>query len=153
MQNIGDKAPDFTLPRDGGGTVTLSDLQPSKVVVFFYPNDDTPGCTVESLAFTALKDAFAAADTIVLGISKNSVASHDKFRDKFDLQVALLSDADSDVCERYGVWAEKNNFGKKSMGIVRGTWLIDGAGNAAEIWTKVKAEGHAEEVLTAAQAL
>ncbi len=148
-----DTAPDFTLPRDGGDDVTLSALRPGKAVLFFYPRDDTSGCTKEAIAFTGMVDAFAKAGVTVMGISKDSVAKHGKFRDKHDLGVALLSDAEGDVCEQYGVWKEKSMYGKKFMGIERSTFLIDGDGKVAQVWRKVKVPGHAEEVLEAAQAL
>lgn len=144
-----DIAPDFTLPRDGGGDVTLSALRPAPIVLFFYPRDDTPGCTTESIAFTALKADFEAAGACVFGISKDSVAKHDKFRDKHALGIALLSDADGDVCERYGVWKEKNMYGKTFMGIERTTVLIGGDGAVLRVWAKVKVPGHAEDVLAA----
>lgn len=153
MPDTGDSAPDFTLPRDGGGDVTLSSLRPQKVVLFFYPKDDTSGCTKEALGFTEHADAFAAAGAVVVGISKDSVASHDKFVKKHDLGVILGSDEASDVCERYGVWTEKSMYGKKYMGIERTTFLIDGAGRIARVWPKVKVPGHVEEVLEAVRAL
>ncbi|MBF9041819.1 thioredoxin-dependent thiol peroxidase [Rhodobacterales bacterium HKCCE4037] len=153
MPDVGTPAPDFTLPRDGGGTLTLSDLRPKKVVLYFYPKDDTPGCTKEAIAFTGLGAEFDAADTQVIGISKDTAAKHDKFIAKHELGVALVSDAESDVCEQYGVWVEKNMYGKTYMGIERATFLIDGQGNIAQIWRKVKVPGHAEAVLEAAQAL
>lgn len=153
MPDISDTAPDFTLPRDGGGDITLSSLQPKAVVLFFYPRDDTSGCTKEAIAFTGLADDFAKANVTVLGISKDTVAKHDKFRDKHSLGVALLSDAEDEVCEAYGVWKEKSMYGKKFMGIERSTFLIDGNGKIARVWRKVKVPGHAEEVLDAAQAL
>ena len=153
MPDVGDTAPDFTLPRDGGGEVTLSALRPKKVVVYFYPRDDTSGCTKEAVGFTEAAEAFAAADTVVVGISKDSVASHDKFVKKHGLGVILGSDEASDVCERYGVWVEKNMYGKKYMGIERATFLIDGAGRIARAWPKVKVPGHVDEVLEAARAL
>ncbi|MFV0333196.1 MAG: peroxiredoxin [Tropicimonas sp.] len=146
-------APDFTLPRDGVGEITLSGLRPRPVVLYFYPRDDTPGCTTQAIGFTCLGAEFEAAGGVVLGVSKDSVAQHDKFRDKHSLGVALLSDAGSDVCERYGTWVEKNMYGKKSMGIERSTFLIDGSGTIARIWRKVKVEGHVEEVLEALRAL
>ncbi len=149
MAETGEMAPDFTLPANGGGEVTLSALKPSTVVLYFYPRDDTPGCTTEALEFTALADEFAAADTKIIGISKDTVAKHDKFVAKHDLGVILASDAESDVCERYGVWVEKNMYGKKSMGIERATFLIDGDGKITQVWRKVKAKGHAQEVLAA----
>ncbi|MFC3614937.1 thioredoxin-dependent thiol peroxidase [Lutimaribacter marinistellae] len=149
MPETSDTAPDFTLPRDGGDEVTLSELRGGKVVLFFYPRDDTPGCTKESIAFSANKDAFAEAGATVFGISRDTVAKHDKFIAKHDLTVPLLSDAESTVCEDYGVWVEKNMYGKKSMGIERSTFLIDEEGKIARVWRKVKVPGHVEEVLEA----
>lgn len=149
----GDLAPDFTLPRDGGGSLTLSALRPGKVVLYFYPKDDTPGCTVEAIDFTARRDAFAAAGTTVIGISKDSAASHDKFCRKHGLGIVLVSDEHGHTSEDYGVWVEKSMYGKTYMGIERSTFLIDGSGRIARTWRKVKVEGHADEVLAAAQAL
>ena len=149
----GDAAPAVDLPRDGGETVSLSDYAGRKVVLYFYPRDDTSGCTKEATGFTQASDDFAAADTVVLGVSKDSVAKHEKFRDKHDLGVALLSDADGDVCERYGVWVEKSMYGKTHMGIERATFLIDREGRIARSWRKVKVPGHVDEVLDAARAL
>ncbi|MGB5559290.1 MAG: thioredoxin-dependent thiol peroxidase [Paracoccaceae bacterium] len=140
-------APDFTLPRDGDEEVTLSDLRPSKVVLYFYPKDDTSGCTAEALDFNRQLADFKAAGAEVLGVSKDSVKKHDKFRDKYGLKVTLLSDENSDVCERYGVWVEKSMYGRTYMGIERATFLIDGAGRIVEIWRKVKVKGHVEQVL------
>jgi peroxiredoxin Q/BCP len=153
MPDTGANAPDFTLPRDGGGEITLSGLRPAPVVLFFYPRDDTSGCTKEAIAFTTLKADFEAAGAQVFGISKDDIAAHDKFRDKHALEVPLLSDADSDVCETYGVWKEKSMYGKKFLGIERSTFLIDGKGRIARVWRKVKVPGHAEEVLDAVRAL
>ncbi len=153
MPDISDIAPDFTLPRDGGESVTLSALRPAAVVLFFYPRDDTSGCTKEAVAFSGLLSEFEAAGATVLGISKDSVASHEKFRGKHALTVPLLSDAEAEMCEAYGVWKEKNMYGKKFMGIERSTFLIDGAGHIARVWRKVKVPGHAEEVLEAVRAL
>jgi peroxiredoxin Q/BCP len=153
MPSVGDIAPDFTLPRDGGGTVTLSALRPGKVVVYFYPKDDTPGCTTEAIDFTRLKDAFAAAGTTVIGVSKDSVASHDKFCRKHGLGLILASDEGGTVCEDWGVWVEKSMYGKKYFGVERATFLIDGNGRVAQAWPKVKVPGHADAVLAAAQAL
>lgn len=152
MLQAGDQAPDFTLPRDGGGEVTLSALRPAPVVLFFYPRDDTSGCTKEAVAFTGLKEAFDAAGVHVLGISKDSVTKHDKFRDKHGLAVPLLSDAQGDVCERYGVWAEKKMYGKTFMGIERTTVLVGGDGRVLRVWPKVKVPGHAEAVIDAVRA-
>ena len=153
MITEGQTAPDFALPRDGGGTVALNDLLPKAVVLYFYPKDDTPGCTTEALDFTRLKDAFEAAGAVVVGISKDSVAKHDKFIAKYDLDVILVSDEHGDVCERYGTWAEKSMYGKTYMGIERSTFLIDGAGKVVREWRKVKVPGHVEEVLDAVRAL
>lgn len=153
MPETSDMAPDFTLPRDGGTLVTLSALRPGAVVVFFYPRDSTSGCTKEAIAFSALKDQFDAAGATVLGISKDSVASHEKFQTKHALTVPLLSDEASDTCEAYGVWKEKSMYGKTFFGIERSTFLIDGEGRIARVWRKVKVPGHAEEVLDAVQAL
>jgi len=153
MATEGSSAPEFTLPRDGGDTVSLSDLRGKTVVLYFYPKDDTSGCTKEAVDFTAHLPAFEAAGAVVLGVSKDSVAKHDKFRNKHALGVTLLSDEDSDVCERYGVWVEKSMYGKKYMGIERATFLIDADGKIVRAWRKVKVPGHAEEVLGAVQAL
>jgi peroxiredoxin Q/BCP len=153
MLDIGSPAPDFTLPRDGGGEVTLSAAQPKPVVLYFYPKDDTPGCTKEAIAFTGLAAEFEAAGAMIIGISKDTVAKHDKFIAKHNLGIALVSDAESDTCERYGTWVEKNMYGKKYMGIERATFLIGGDGKIARIWRKVKVPGHAEAVLEAVRAL
>ena len=153
MIEEGQQAPDFTLPRDGGGDVTLSALKPKSVVLYFYPKDDTSGCTKEAMAVTENAASFEAAGALVLGVSKDTIAKHDKFRDKYDLSVTLLSDAEGDVCERYGVWVETNMYGKKYMGIERATFLIDGDGKIARIWRKVKVPGHAEAVLEAVNEL
>ncbi|MEM9319907.1 MAG: thioredoxin-dependent thiol peroxidase [Pseudomonadota bacterium] len=151
MPEIGDKAPDFTLPRDGGETLTLSGLRPQKVVLYFYPKDDTSGCTKEAVAFTELAADFEAAGAVVVGISKDSVKKHDKFIAKHELGVILVSDEESDVCEQYGTWAEKSMYGKKYMGIERSTFVIDGTGTITHAWRKVKVPGHAEAVLEAAR--
>ncbi len=153
MPDIGQAAPDFTLPRDGGGEITLSALQPKAVVLYFYPKDDTPGCTKEAIAFTGLGAEFDAANAVVIGISKDTVAKHDKFIAKHELGVALVSDAESDVCEQYGTWVEKSMYGKTYMGIERATFLIAGDGTVAQVWRKVKVPGHAEAVLDAVKAL
>jgi peroxiredoxin Q/BCP len=153
MTEIGTPAPDFTLPRDGGGEISLSAQKPKAVVLYFYPKDDTSGCTKQAQGFTEMADAFAEAGAVVIGVSKDSVAKHDKFIAKHGLGVILASDEESDVCERYGVWQEKSMYGKKYMGIERSTFLIDGAGILREEWRKVKVPGHAEAVLAAAQAL
>lgn len=153
MLEIATQAPDFTLPQGDGTEVTLSALKGGTVVLFFYPRDDTPGCTKESIAFSEGLEAFKAAGAKLFGISKDSVASHQKFTTKRDLSVPLLSDEHGTVCEEYGVWKEKNMYGKKYMGIERTTYLIDAEGNVAMVWPKVKVPGHAEAVLTAVNAL
>ncbi len=144
---IGDAAPAFTAPRDGGDTVSLSDFAGKHVVLFFYPKDDTSGCTKEALEFTALADEFAKHDVVLVGVSKDSVKKHDKFRDKHSLNVILVSDEETTICEDYGVWKEKSMYGKTYMGIERTTFLIDGSGKIAAHWPKVKAAGHAAIVL------
>lgn len=153
MPDVGETAPAISLPRDGGETVNLSDFAGQNVVVYFYPRDDTSGCTKEAIGFTEAADEFAKAQTVVLGISKDSVKKHEKFRDKHALGVALLSDEDGDVCERYGVWVEKSMYGKTYMGIERATFLIDADGKIAQVWRKVKVPGHVDAVLEAARAL
>jgi len=145
----GDLAPAFTLPQDGGDDVSLSDLRGHRVVLFFYPKDNTPGCTTEALEFTASAGAFAEAGVKVFGISKDSLKKHENFRAKHGLGVPLLSDADGDVCERYGVWGEKKNYGRTYMGITRTTVLIDAQGRIERIWEKVRVKGHVAEVLAA----
>ena len=153
MLTASDTAPDFTLPRDGGGTVTLSAFRPGKVVLYFYPKDDTPGCTLEAQDFTARASEFTAAGTTVIGLSKDSVKAHDKFCKKHGLSVILASDEAGTTCEDYGVWVEKSMYGKTYMGIERTTVLIDGQGKIARVWAKVSVKGHADEVLAAAAAL
>jgi peroxiredoxin Q/BCP len=153
MISEGSTAPDFTLPRDGGATVTLSGLRPGKVVLYFYPKDDTPGCTLEAQDFTARMAEFAAAGTTVIGVSKDSVKAHDKFCKKHGLSIILASDEGGTTCEDYGVWVEKSMYGKTYLGIERTTVLIDGAGKVARVWPKVSVKGHADEVLAAAKAL
>lgn len=153
MPDIGDIAPDFTLPRDGGTDITLSSLRPKAVVVYFYPKDDTSGCTIEAKDFTALAAEFAALGVIVVGISKDSVTAHDKFVAKHDLGIILASDEAGQTCEDYGVWGEKQMYGKTYMGIERATFLIGGDGRVVQAWRKVKAKGHAEAVLDAAKSL
>jgi len=149
----GQTAPDFTLPRDGGTDITLSGLRPGKVVLYFYPKDDTPGCTTEALDFTSRLADFNAADAQVIGISKDSVKAHDKFCKKHGLRIILASDEDGHTCEDYGVWVEKSMYGKTYMGVERTTFLIDGTGTVARVWPKVSVKGHAEDVLAAVRAL
>lgn len=150
---VGDKAPEISLPRDGGEVVNLSDFAGMKIVLYFYPKDDTPGCTKEAIGFTDSVDAFAALDTVILGVSKDSVKKHDKFVAKHDLKIALLSDEDGNVCERYGTWVEKSMYGKTYMGIERATYLIDTDGKIAQVWRKVRVPGHVDAVLDAVRAL
>ena len=153
MITQGQTAPDFTLPRDDGTVLTLSSLRPGKVVLYFYPKDDTPGCTLEAQDFTARLADFAAAGTTVIGLSKDSVKAHDKFCKKHGLGIVLVSDETGHASEDYGVWLEKSMYGKTYMGIERTTVLIDGAGQVARVWNKVSVKGHADEVLAAAQSL
>ncbi len=148
----GDPAPTFVLPSPGG-EVGLSDFDGQSVVLYFYPRDDTPGCTAEAKDFTDMAAEFDAAGAKVLGVSKDTVEAHAKFAAKHELGVTLLSDPQGQVCEAYGVWVEKNMYGKKSMGIERATFLIDAMGDVREVWRKVKVPGHAEAVLEAARGL
>lgn len=151
--NPGDKAPAFDLPTDGGGTLSLKALKGQKVVLYFYPKDSTPGCTTEGLDFKALHKKFEKAGCVVVGASKDSVKSHDNFKAKQGFPFALLSDTEGALCEAYGVWVLKKNYGKEYLGIERATFLIDEKGKIAHVWRKVRVKGHAEEVLAAAQAL
>jgi peroxiredoxin Q/BCP len=143
---IGSPAPDFTLPTDNGREITLSKLKGQKVVLYFYPKDDTPGCTTESCGFRDSKPAFEKLNASIIGISKCSVKNHDKFKAKYDLNFPLASDEDGNVCETYGTWTEKSMYGKKYMGIERSTFLIDEQGKIAAIWRKVSVTGHVEDV-------
>jgi peroxiredoxin Q/BCP len=149
----GSKAPAFSLPRDGGETVSLTDYKGQNLVLYFYPRADTPGCTVESKAFSALSAAFAKAGTAVLGVSADPVKAQESFKAKYALAIPLASDETHKMLKAYGVWGEKSMYGKKFMGITRTTFLIGPDGRIARIWPKVKVEGHAEEVLAAAKAL
>ncbi len=150
---VGAKAPSFTLDADSGGKLSLSDLKGQTVVLYFYPKDDTSGCTAEAIAFSKAAKAFAAADAIVIGVSKDSVASHQKFKAKHRLAVTLAADEDIKVAEAYGVWVEKSMYGRRYMGMERATFLIDGKGVIRHIWRKVKVAGHSEDVLAAVKAL
>ncbi|MGX1099125.1 thioredoxin-dependent thiol peroxidase [Amorphus sp. MBR-141] len=149
----GDHAPDFNLPTDSSGTVSLSSFAGKPVVLYFYPKDDTPGCTKEAVTFSGLMPRFAEHGIEIIGVSPDSVASHMKFRNKHDLGVTLGSDEDKSVCQSYGVWVEKSMYGKTYMGVERATFLIAPDGTIARIWRKVKVPGHAEAVLEAAVAL
>ncbi|MEL6297662.1 MAG: thioredoxin-dependent thiol peroxidase [Pseudomonadota bacterium] len=153
MVEDGKKAPDFKLPTDGGGEVKLSALKGKPVVVYFYPKDDTPGCTKEAIAFTELKPEFAKLGIEIIGISPDTAAKHDKFKTKHDLAITLAADEETKVAEKYGVWVEKSMYGKTYMGVERSTFLIGGDGKVAQSWRKVKVPGHAEAVLEAAKAL
>jgi peroxiredoxin Q/BCP len=145
--NIGDLFPDFNLPRDGGGTMSLADFNGSKLVLFLYPKDDTSGCTLESIEFTAQSTDFEKVGTKIAGLSKDSIASHEKFIKKYDLGMPLLSDEDGALVEKLGCWVEKNMYGRKYMGIERTTFLIGETGIILKIWNKVKVKGHVDDVL------
>lgn len=149
----GSKAPDFCLPATGGRTITLDGLKGRKAVLYFYPKDDTSGCTLEAQNFQALRQEFAAADTEIIGVSPDSLKSHDKFRMKHGLDFVLASDEAKSMLEAYGVWVEKSMYGRKYMGVERTTVLIDRDGRIARVWPKVKVPGHVEEVLEAARRL
>jgi peroxiredoxin Q/BCP len=149
MLEEGKKAPDFTLPGDGNDKIELSALKGKPVVVYFYPKDNTPGCTKEAIAFTELLPEFDKAGATIIGISPDSVAAHDKFIAKHELGVRLAADEDKKVIDKYGVWVEKTNYGRKYMGVERSTFLIDSKGKIAKIWRKVRVPGHAQAVLEA----
>ena len=151
--SVGEKAPSFALPRDGGSTVSLADFKGRKLVLYFYPKADTPGCTQEAIAFNALKRAFAKAETDIVGVSADPVKAQDKFRDKHDLTIALASDESKKMLTAYGVWGEKSMYGRKFMGVRRTTFLVGRDGRIAQVWENVKVPGHAEAVLEAAKAL
>jgi peroxiredoxin Q/BCP len=149
----GDKAPDFELPDDSGGKLSLKTFKGQKLVLYFYPKDDTSGCTKEAIDFNALKAAFHKAGTAIVGVSPDTATSHAKFKTKHKLELALASDEPKTVLEAYGVWVEKSMYGRKYMGVERTTFLIDSKGKIAAVWNKVKVPGHAEAVLKAAEAL
>jgi thioredoxin-dependent peroxiredoxin len=151
--DVGAEAPDFTLPTDGNGEVTLSKLLGQKVVLYFYPKDDTSGCTAEACGFRDALPDYGKTGAVVIGISKDSVAAHDRFKKKHGLPFILASDAQSQVCEKYGAWVEKSMYGRKYMGIDRSTFLIDRSGTVRGVWRKVRVPGHVAEVLKAAAAL
>ncbi|MEM9013899.1 MAG: thioredoxin-dependent thiol peroxidase [Pseudomonadota bacterium] len=150
---VGEKAPDLPLMMEDGSTLALKDLKGKKVVLYFYPKDDTPGCTKEAIAFSADIGKFKRAGAVVIGVSRDKVTKHQKFIDKYDLKVRLASDEDGEVCEAFGVWVEKSMYGKKYMGIERSTFLVDEKGVIRECWRKVKVPGHAEAVLEAVKAI
>lgn len=149
----GDIAPDFALPTDGNGEFKLSELRGKNIVLYFYPKDNTPGCTTESKDFRDLADEFAAADTLIFGVSKDSVKSHNNFKEKYGLPFPLISDENAEMIETYNVWKEKSMYGKTFMGIERSTFLINKEGTIEKVWRKVKVNGHAQEVLDAAKKL
>jgi thioredoxin-dependent peroxiredoxin len=150
MPAVGTKAPAFTLPAVPDGRIRLSQFRGEKnVVLYFYPKDNTPGCTQEACDFRDALAKFDRSDTVVLGISPDSLASHQKFAEKYGLPFLLLSDEDHSVCEKYGVWVEKKNYGRTYMGVQRATFLIDSQGKIAEVWPKVKVAGHVDEVAAA----
>ena len=146
---VGDQAPDFTLPASTGEEISLEGLRGQKVVLYFYPKDDTPGCTIEACGFRDANDDIRDAGAVVLGMSPDSLESHDKFISKFELNFPLLSDVEKETINAYDAWGEKETFGKKSMGILRKTFLIDERGKIAQIWPTVSVDGHADEVLAA----
>jgi len=150
---IGDRAPAFALPATGGRTISLDGLEGRKAVIYFYPKDDTSGCTRQAQEFQARKADFAAAETDIIGVSADSLSSHDRFRAKYGLDFPLASDESKATLEAFGVWAEKSLYGRTFMGIERTTVLIDRDGRIAKVWPKVKVPGHADEVLAAARAL
>lgn len=150
---VGSPAPDFTMPTDGGGSVTLSALKGKPVVLYFYPKDDTSGCTSEACGFRDQLPDFSGLDAVVIGVSKDGVASHDKFKAKYELPFTLASDKETQVAETYGVWVEKSMYGRKYMGLERATFLIDKDGVVRNVWRKVKVTGHVAAVLKALKEL
>ncbi len=150
MADVGDKAPDFSAATDGGGEITLSKLRGKKVVLYFYPKDDTPGCTKEACGFRDSLPDFTGLDAEIVGVSKDSVAKHEKFKAKYDLPFTLVADEDGAICGAYGTWIEKSMYGRKYMGIDRATFLIDEKGVVRNVWRKVKVKDHVEAVLAAA---
>ena len=153
MIEVGQKAPEFKMSTDGAGDVSLQGLKGRKVVLYFYPKDDTPGCTTEACGFRDSLPDFSKVDAKVVGVSKDTVAKHDKFKAKHELNFTLGSDEDGSVCEAYGTWVEKSMYGRKYMGIERATFLIDEKGVVRNVWRKVKVKGHVDDVLAAARAL
>ena len=150
---VGEKAPNFKLPRDGGGTVSLADFKGRKLVLYFYPKADTPGCTKEAIDFNALRRAFAKAETDIVGVSADPLRAQERFRGKHDLAIPLASDEEKKMLIAYGVWGEKSMYGRKFMGVKRTTLLISRDGRVAQVWENVKVPGHAKAVLDAAKAL
>lgn len=150
---VGDKAPNVTLPLSTGETVKLSGFKGQPVILYFYPKDDTPGCTTEACGFNEALSAFKKLDAVVIGISKDSAASHEKFRKKYNLTFSLATDEEGDLCDAFGTWVEKSMYGRKYMGIDRATFLIDPQGKIAALWRKVKVPGHVDEVKDALKSL
>ena len=153
MPDTGDKAPNFSAPTDNGGELKLSQLRGRKVILYFYPKDSTPGCTTEACGFRDALPDFSKIDAEIVGVSRDSVKRHNNFKAKYDLPFALVSDEDGNICEAYGVWVEKMNYGRKYMGIERSTFLIDEKGKIAQVWRKVRVKGRVDAVLEAAQVL
>ncbi len=153
MLDTGDKAPDFNLPTNGGGALSLKDLKGKKAVMYFYPKDMTPGCTTEAQDFRDHIKDFDKAGCVVVGVSKDSVKRHDNFVEKQQLPFKLLSDENGTLCEDFGVWVEKNMYGRKYMGILRATFVLDAKGVIRHVWPKVKVKGHVAEVLNAVKSL
>jgi thioredoxin-dependent peroxiredoxin len=149
----GAKAPPFSLPREDGTKVSLRDFKGRKLVLYFYPKSDTPGCTKEAVAFSSLRTAFERAGAAILGVSADSVTAQDKFKSKHRLKIALASDESKEMLQAYSAWGEKSMYGRKYLGVIRKTFLIDGEGRIARVWPKVRVPGHAEEVLEAARSL
>ena len=153
MIDVGDKAPDFLIPTDGGNTISLKELKGNKVILYFYPKDMTPGCTTEACGFRDAYPDFAIIDAKIIGVSKDSVERHNKFKDKYELPFILASDEEGEVCNAYGVWQEKKNYGKTYMGIVRSTFLINERGKIAAVWRNLRVKGHVQKVLEEAKKL
>ncbi len=152
-KDVGDTIPEFTLPVDGGGTLSSAELAGKKLILYFYPKDSTSGCTKEACAFRDMMPDFSAADAVVIGVSADTAGSHEKFKEKNELNFPLVADTEKKLIEAFGVWVEKSMYGKKYFGIERATFLIDGDGVIRQVWRKVKVPGHAEAVLDAAKAI
>ena len=151
--DVGDNAPEFTMATDGGGSFSLSEMKGYNVIIYFYPKDDTPGCTKEACGFRDMLPDFSDSSAKIIGISKDTVAKHDKFKSKYELPFLLGADLEGNVCEAYGTWVEKSMYGRQYMGIERATFLVDKEGVLQGVWRKVKVKGHVEEVLSAVQNL
>lgn len=150
---IGLQAPDFNLPADSGMNISLQDLKGKPVILYFYPKDDTSGCTAQACQFRDILPDFSGVNAAILGVSRDGIKSHQKFRDKYSLNFPLLADESGEICQKYGVWVEKSMYGRKYFGIERTTFLIDAAGIIRQVWSKVKVPGHAEAVLKALESL